>query len=47
MVADPGGIAVLNSLYGYNSMQKVDPNFYDPFLQLMVKAGADPSQFVK
>jgi phosphonate transport system substrate-binding protein len=47
MAADPGGKAVLTSLYNYNSFQKVDPNFYDDFQAVLKKAGVDPATLVK
>lgn len=47
MAADPGGQAVLTSLYNYNAFQKVEPNFYDDFLGTLKKAGVDPATLVK
>jgi phosphonate transport system substrate-binding protein len=47
MVADPGGKAVLKSLYNYDSLQKVEPNTYDAFLAVLKKAGVNPSDLVK
>jgi phosphonate transport system substrate-binding protein len=47
MANDPGGKAVLKSLYNYNSFQKVTPNFYDDFAAVLKKAGVDPATLVK
>ena len=47
MMQDPGGKAMVRSLYGYDAFGKVDPTFYDEFKDLMVKAGVDPASFVK
>jgi len=47
MAADPGGKAVLKSLYNYDSFQKVEPNFYDEFAGVLKKAGVDPATLVK
>jgi phosphonate transport system substrate-binding protein len=47
MVADPGGKAVLKSLYNYDSLQKVDPTYYNDFLATLKKAGVDPATLVK
>jgi len=47
MAQDPGGKAVLKSLYNYDSFQKVEPNFYDDFAAVLVKAGVDPATLVK
>ncbi len=47
MTQDPGGKAVLKSLYNYNSLVAVDANFYDEFLGVLVKAGVDPAELVK
>jgi phosphonate transport system substrate-binding protein len=47
MVADPGGKAVLKSLYNYDSLIKVEPNTYDAFLAVLKKAGVDPASLVK
>ncbi len=47
MVADPGGKAVLKSLYNYDSLVKVEPNTYDAFLAVLEKAGVDPASLVK
>jgi len=47
MAKDPGGQAVLKSLYNYNSFQKVDPTFYNDFAAVLKKAGVDPATLVK
>jgi len=47
MAADPGGKAVLKSLYNYDSFQKVDPTFYNDFAAVLKKAGVDPATLVK
>jgi phosphonate transport system substrate-binding protein len=47
MAADPGGKAVLTSLYNYNAFQKVEPTFYNDFLAVLQKAGVDPATLVK
>jgi phosphonate transport system substrate-binding protein len=47
MANDPGGKAVLKSLYNYDSLQKVEPNYYNDFLAVLEKAGVDPASLVK
>lgn len=47
MMADPGGHAAIKSAYTYDQLNKVDPTFYDAFGAVLVKAGVDPSTFVK
>jgi phosphonate transport system substrate-binding protein len=47
MAKDPGGKAVLKSLYNYDAFQKVDPTFYDAFNAVLVAAGVDPASLVK
>ena len=47
MANDPGGKAVLKSLYNYDSFQEVDPTFYNDFLAVLQKAGVDPATLVK
>lgn len=47
MAKDPGGKAVLKSLYNYDSFQKVDPTFYNDFAAVLKKAGVDPATLVK
>lgn len=44
---DPGGKAMLKSLYSYLGLVKVEPTFYDDFENLLKKAGVDPSSLVK
>src|SRR5512135_3038203 len=39
---DPGGKAMLKSLYSYGGLAKIEPNFYDDFAGLLKKAGVDP-----
>ncbi len=43
MAADPGGKAVLKSLYNYDSLVQVPPTEYDAFLKVLEKAGVDPA----
>ncbi len=47
MAADPGGKAVLKSLYNYDTFQEVQPDFYNEFLAVLKKAGVDPASLVK
>jgi phosphonate transport system substrate-binding protein len=47
MAADPGGKAVLKSLYNYDSLTKVDPSYYNDFLAVLKAAGVDPATLVK
>jgi ABC-type phosphate/phosphonate transport system substrate-binding protein len=47
MAADPGGKAVLKSLYNYDAFEKVDPTFYDAFAKVLEAAGVDPASLVK
>ncbi len=47
MAQDPGGKAVLKSLYNYDSLVKVEPTTYDDFLAVLKKAGIDPATLVK
>ena len=47
MAADPGGKAVLKSLYNYDSFEKVEPTYYDEFAAVLRKAGVDPATLVK
>jgi phosphonate transport system substrate-binding protein len=47
MAQDPGGKAVLKSLYNYDSFQQVKPDFYNEFAAVLKKAGVDPSELVK
>lgn len=47
MAEDPGGKAVLKSLYNYDAFQAVDPTFYNEFLAVLQAAGVDPASLVK
>jgi len=47
MAQDPGGKAVLKSLYNYDAFQEVDTSFYNEFLAVLVAAGVDPASLVK
>jgi phosphonate transport system substrate-binding protein len=47
MAEDPGGKAVLKSLYNYDAFQEVDPTFYNDFLAILQAAGVDPASLVK
>ncbi len=47
MTQDPGGKAVLKSLYNYDALQQVEPTFYDDFAAVLKKAGVDPASLVK
>ena len=47
MAKDPGGKAVLKSLYNYDSFQQVKPDFYNDFAAVLKKAGVDPAALVK
>ncbi len=47
MAQDPGGKAVLKSLYNYDAFQKVEPTFYDDFGKVLKAAGVDPATLVK
>jgi ABC-type phosphate/phosphonate transport system substrate-binding protein len=47
MTEDPGGKAVLKSLYNYDSLVKVEPTTYADFLAVLKKAGIDPATLVK
>jgi hypothetical protein len=47
MASDPGGKAVLKSLYNYDSFQEVKPDFYNDFAGVLKKAGVDPASLVK
>ncbi|TAH49918.1 MAG: phosphate/phosphite/phosphonate ABC transporter substrate-binding protein [Chloroflexota bacterium] len=44
---DPGGKALLRSLYSYLGLAKVDPTFYNDFEALLAKAGVKASELVK
>ncbi len=47
MSKDPGGKAVLASLYTINAFQKIDATFYDDFAKVLKAAGVDPASLVK
>jgi hypothetical protein len=47
MANDPGGKAVLKSLYNYDSLIKVEPTTYNDFLTVLKTAGIDPATLVK
>jgi hypothetical protein len=47
MTKDPGGAYLLKSLYSINGYIEVEPDYYQPFLDLLVKAGVDPATLVK
>jgi phosphonate transport system substrate-binding protein len=47
MAEDPGGKAVLKSLYNYDAFQEVEPTFYDDFANVLKAAGVDPAALVK
>src|SRR5512138_2158907 len=47
MAQDPGGKAILKSLYNYDSFQEVKPTFYDDFGKVLKAAGVDPATLVK
>ena len=47
MAQDPGGNAVLKSLYTIAGFQKIDATFYDAFAAVLKKAGVDPATLVK
>jgi phosphonate transport system substrate-binding protein len=47
MANDPGGKAVLKSLYNYDAFQEVQPDFYNDFAAVLKKAGVDPAELVK
>ncbi len=47
MTEDPGGKAVLKSLYSINGFTKVEPTFYDDYGAILKKAGVDPAELIK
>lgn len=48
MMADPGGNAVVYSIYAYNNFEPADySKYYAPFDDLLKKAGVDVSKLVK
>jgi phosphonate transport system substrate-binding protein len=42
MTQDPGGAYLLKSLYSINGYIEVDPDYYQPFLEVLIAAGVDP-----
>lgn len=44
---DPGGKAMLKSLYSYGGLEKIPPTFYDDFRDLLKKAGVDAASMIK
>lgn len=47
MAKDPGGIAMLISLYNYNALQKVDATVYDAFVKTLKDSGFDLGALIK
>lgn len=48
MMADPGGNAVVKSIYNYDAFEKANfDTYYGPFQELLKKAGIDVSKLVK
>lgn len=47
IMADPGGKAMVRSIYSYDALVQVKADYYDPFGELMKKAGVDPASYVK
>jgi phosphonate transport system substrate-binding protein len=48
MMAEPGGNAVVKSIYSYDAFEKADyAKYYAPFDELLKKAGVDVSKLVK
>ena len=44
---DPGGAAMLTSLYNYNALQAVEPSVYDTFVKALKDSGFDLSTLIK
>lgn len=44
---DAGGKVMLRNLYSYGGLAEIKPDFYDPFAELLKKAGVDPAAMVK
>ncbi len=44
---DPGGKAMLASLYTINAFEKIDATFYNDFDAVLKKAGVDPASMIK
>jgi len=48
MMKDPGGNAVVKSIYNYDAFEAADYNkYYAPFSDLLKKAGVDVASLVK
>jgi len=47
MTQDDGGKYLLKSLYSINGYIAVEPDYYKPFLDILVAAGVDPADLVK
>lgn len=47
MAEDPGGNAVLRGLYSINGFEKIEPDFYDDFAEVLRQAGVDPAELVQ
>jgi len=47
MAADENGKKFLKNLYGYDTLQAVEPTFYDDFAAVLKAAGVDPAALVK
>jgi ABC-type phosphate/phosphonate transport system substrate-binding protein len=48
MMAEPGGNAVVKSIYNYDAFEKADYNtYYAPFADMLKKAGIDVATLVK
>ncbi|RPJ51159.1 MAG: phosphate/phosphite/phosphonate ABC transporter substrate-binding protein [Chloroflexi bacterium] len=47
MSKDPGGAAMLKSLYSINGFQEIEPDFYNEFAEVLKQAGVDPAELVK
>jgi phosphonate transport system substrate-binding protein len=48
MMAEPGGNAVVKSIYNYDAFEKADYNtYYAPFAEMLKKAGIDVATLVK
>jgi phosphonate transport system substrate-binding protein len=47
MTQDPGGKYLLKSLYSINGYIEVEPDYYQPFLEILKAAGVDPAELVK
>jgi hypothetical protein len=48
MMQDPGGNAVVKSIYNYDAFEKADyAKYYGPFADMLKKAGIDVASLVK